>query len=422
MTKKKTTAIRGKKTRVGRIALALFALSLFGVTATSETRPSLSVKGYLTTPGELSQIRMRAQTEPYKTMISEVIGYAGEPLGWSYSDFPKTLSWTNGGAPRYFSEGYYTAYAKALAYHLTGLEEYAVAVRDRTLALTNIASPNSNEPCAFYDIAIYLPSFIIAFDLVSASPRITEAHRKAFSQWLRETPYPILARPSATLRGEEGAYASTAAAIVSDYLIGSGMRLMHPTDAEKTQPPEEAFAFHAKMQSERMNARWKGNSTNVRVGIQPSGAIPDALERGSVPITATHFTARDESFLSTLRMIEAFTLHAETLRRRNDTSLFVTAANNGSGSLKKAIEFVVANRAHSEPWAPRMKSALAVAAYFYRSPAMIEHIAPFRYTTAGNQLLFAKATHYIPLLEALARNNGDARHELDEEENATREE
>ena len=148
-------------------------------------------RGYLTTPQELKQIRVKAGkgVEPYRSAVQEVLHDADQP--WIWPAPSGRLTCPSADEPAYLKKGSKLIYAKALAYQLTGQEHYAEEVQTRIgalLAIVSFGDPgNSREPDRRCQLVLSwsIPGFIRAADLLEDNPQWRSSGIKArFQTWL----------------------------------------------------------------------------------------------------------------------------------------------------------------------------------------------------------------------------------------------
>jgi hypothetical protein len=134
-------------------------------------------------------------------------------------------------------------------------------------------------------------------------------------------------------------------------------------------------------------------------GIQWYGGIPDELVRGSSGCDAKWIVDNDDSWVYTMTHLQGLVMHAEFLLRRGDNAIFENMARDGSGSLLRAIHFVINNPFKPEKstyW--RANQILEVTYRYYRDAPSAEQLRlgqPDRYVggASGQMLHFGTITH-----------------------------
>jgi hypothetical protein len=215
--------------------------------------------GYLGGDAELSQrAQLAAQgVEPYKSAVSDVVGFANGKLGTSPApQEPLNISGTTGP----FVDDTATAYGLALAYKVTGNVKYAQKSRDFIMAwvqktkTTVNTCPDSGSCQTSLIIGRAGPGFVFAAQLIKPAGVFSAADDQAFKSWLRTV---IL--PTASTRtnnwGDAGTFLRAA---VTDYL-------------------GDAAGFNAAI------AKWK----SLVDLIASDGHIPEETRRGTSGINYT---------------------------------------------------------------------------------------------------------------------------------------
>jgi hypothetical protein len=391
-------------------------------------------RGWLTTPQELRTIKTKAAEgrSPYAANVRELLNHSSmtSPTSWisestiSGSPFCSDGSQRNSSGqlvpkgPQYIIEGSRLLYGKMLAAHLTSSttkdDDYARFVRSRLLDLTDTVSWGGNEysgynQCILY-LSWYIPQFVAAADLMESFPAIwTSTDKKAFSRWLVAEIYPKVAWASRARTPNWGSAGSYAAASIADYVWNSGLSLNEFSPTRLTLSPGQAYYEHTLEQLSRMSTtiapRDRSDSRCLPYkGIQPGGGIPDELRRAAIsdPLSmcdATYLPSITGGYRSAYNYqivhVESLIGHAELALRRGDSRLYNTVASNGSGSLLKAIKFVIANPAKSSAsydWDVAKKAGLYIAYRHYRDGSIKSrlHSSALR---AGHIVSYGRLTH-----------------------------
>jgi hypothetical protein len=359
-------------------------------------------RGYLTTPTELTKIadKARRNIQPYTDAVDSVLEFVGAPSYWpgDYEKIGGAQSCDETEQPGYIYEGSPLVYAKAIAYNLTGDSAYAHEVRRRILDLLDTygygGEVYSGANQCILNLSWYLPSWIMAADLIEDYPGWTMADKRSFQQWLAEEIYKKTAWSSRNRKNNWGSAGSTTSAMIADYLWDSPYLL-------EGDSPSDAFVEHKQKQIDRMNTVWQGDSPCDIWGIQPYGGIPDELIRGSSGCDAMWIVENDASWSYSITHLKAIVMHAEVLLRRGDDSLYENVMDSGGGSLIKAIHFIIDNPADpgkSTYWRDSAKSALEITYRYYRDKASGEQLGigqSGRYIGGidGQMLHFGTLTH-----------------------------
>lgn len=342
-------------------------------------------RGYMTTPQELNSIAQKAnlEIEPYKSAVDALLEYVREPSYWpeKYSSIGGSQKCDETKEPRYIFEGSALAFAKAMAYHITGVDAYAADVKTRLLDLTDTDGYGGDEYSGanqcILNLSWYIPGWIMAADLIEDYPGWKTADKIQFQQWLAEVVYKKTAWSSRNRKNNWGSAGSTTSAMIADYLWDSAYLL------EGDSPPD-AYVEHRQHQLDRMSTLKPFDSVCDIWGIQSHGGIPDELVRGSSGCKAQWIHTDDESWMYTMTFMQGLVMHAEFLLRRGDNTLFENLASDGSGSILRAIHFVIDNPIKplkSTDW--RAKQILEVTYRYYRDAA------------SGQQLGVGRSDRYI---------------------------
>ena len=395
--------------RMGLLAVVVLITAVSSVPQAA--RAQTADRGYLTSVSDLEAIGLEARwgVEPYAHLVADFIESTDSPDEWEHGDVAEVLNVVDGdcasdSAPegdRFVHQqgGAQEAFRKMIAYHLTHDVEYARVAREKILELTTTTNyggsvyDGSNE-CILH-LARALPLWIQAADLLSTEPVWTHEDRAQFSQWLVEVAYPKVAWASRVRRNNWGTAGSLSASMIADYVTGQEFRLTEIEPEQRDLTPEQAFQEHNEMQLRRMNTEWEGDSRCDIWGIQPTGAIPDELRRGATGCTGDFLADNDDSYDYQVAQIDDLVFHAEYLRRRGNTGLFDNIAPDCSGSLLRAILFVIANPINPDQsyrWPGYKLGVLNVANRYYHNPAVEEALAADS-LERGATVSFGQLTH-----------------------------
>lgn len=346
-------------------------------TITNSAPPvSTGSRGYMTTPQELNSIAHKADLEiqPYKSAVHALLEYVREPSYWpeKYPSIEGSQSCDETKEPRYIFEGSPLAFAKAMAYHITGVGAYAADVKTRILDLTDTTGYGGDEYSGanqcILNLSWYIPGWIMAADLIDDYPGWKTADKVQFQQWLAEVVYEKTAWSSRNRKNNWGSAGSTTSGMIADYLWDSPFLL-------EGDAPRDAYKEHRQHQLDRMGTLKPFDSVCDIWGIQSDGGIPDELVRGSSGCKAQWIHQNDESWMYTMTFMQGLVMHAEFLLRRGDKTLFENIASDGSGSILKAIHFVIDNPIKpdkSTDW--RAKQILEVTYRYYRDAVSAQQL------------------------------------------------
>jgi hypothetical protein len=359
-----------------------------------------NARGYMTTPQELASVAQKAEQniEPYRSAVKALLAYAKKPGYWPYKTIEGKQKCRETLRPKYIGEGAPLIYAQAMAYHLTGDAAYARAVRERLLDLTDTygygGEKYSGANQCILNLSWYMPSWIMAADLIEDYQEWHTDDKRAFQRWLVEEVYKKTAWSSRHRNNNWGAAASATSGMIADYLWDAPYLLEGAT-------PSVAYAEHKRRQLDRMNGIWQGDSGCPIWGIQTYGGIPDELRRGASGCLAQWLVKSDASWTYTQTHLEGLVTHAEFLLRRGDNTIYENIRNDGSGSLLKAIHFVIDNpidASKSLHWKDNHMPTLEVAFRYYRDPVLAEQLHfgqqdRFIGGPSGQMLHFGTITH-----------------------------
>lgn len=396
-----------------RPAIVLAVLAMVCLQATGICEDSRAIitqtqqsRGYFTTPQELAVIAEKSAKgiKPYKSAVDQILLYAKEPSFWPYGkiDGPqdaagKTL------VPAYLGHGSPLIYAKALAYHLTGNVQYAVAIRGLLLDLIDTTGyggevySGSNQN--ILNLSWYVPGFIMAADLIEGYAGWTPVDKRSFQEWLAREIYKKVDWASDRRSNNWGSAGSAAAGFIADYLTGSDLMLVDRDGNRLT--PAQAYTEAKQRQVDRMNGNtyMDNYGCGQAVGIRPDGGIPEELKRGSTGCDGLWIKELDGSYNYMMTHLQGTVAHAELLLRRGDNSIYENKTATGAGSILRAIHFLINNPndpAKSVKY--EMTATLELAYRYYRDPYIAQQLGigtpDRRIGTRSNQMLhFGTITH-----------------------------
>jgi hypothetical protein len=387
-----------------------------------QDRPTTPVtgksRGYWTTPQEIKAAQAEALKgkEPfltgYKAIMQEAKkGFPGkDKIGGTYqvgSYYEKDVPGV-GTFDSHFFKGGRNIYAKALAFHMTGDKAYAQEVRKRLLDVTDTKVQGHDAPIL---LGWQVPAWIQSADLLEGSGVWSAADKKQFQTWLADKVYPVTAPTARHADNNWGAATGKLNAMIGDYLDGSGLTLK---EGRRTLTPAQAYREYTDIQLERMRYKAqpmepKSNASKIN-GIQTHGGIPAELRRARGDIDLSW--ADDKYLPDDHNKAYAYQIthvaggligHAELALRRGDSRLFDNMQKDGSGSLLKAIKFVIDNPVRpdkSYDWKPEKKAALWAANRYYRDADITARLTGGSKNTkgetaGGNYMYFTMFTHAL---------------------------
>jgi hypothetical protein len=306
---------------------------------------------------------------------------AEEPSYWPYGTISGPQSCLKPLEPSYIGNGAPLILAKAKAYDITGNTEYAAAVRERILELTNTSGYGGEDYSGgnqcILNLSWYIPNWIRAAELIEDYSGWSLADKQTFQKWLANEIYKKVDWASDHRSNNWGSSGSAASAIIANYLEGSGIPLIDRDGKQWT--PAQAFAEAKQWQVDRMNGNSYMDNTNCHqaVGIPPDG-IPEELARSSTGCHGLWIQDLDDSWIYTMTHLQGNVAHAELLLRRGDPSLYTNMTSTGAGSLLRAFLFLLRNPndpSKSVPWKlSNDRSTLELAYRFYQDPYMAQQL------------------------------------------------
>lgn len=416
-----------------------------------------SSRGYQTTPGELREIAQKADLgiEPYASAVEDVLRFAKR--NWSYylreqetcEDADSPLWNDNGG-------GTPILLAKAMAYHITGDENYAFQVRDileRIMSTVKSITPEVQRCQLTFSWGT--PELVSSADLIedvlanseclgpestvfNENELVTGNCKELFQNWLVKNPYYIISLSAEESLSNWGAAATNALAYIADYLwdrpevsiIHRVPEVLYGSDTV-TFSPAEAFAHANQLAIDRMNGyRVELRSSRacdlfvspqqnpswdmVKSQISEIGIIPeDARREEYCNISEYNGLYQNYPQIHLGNNIQ----QCELMLRRGDSSCYdnidesdipgytfvgadgenhVTHLYPGRGSIERAIKAIIVDS--GTEW--RHDSALEVAYHYYYSANTIsgidlwyEELIDGRPLSCSQDLCFGTLTH-----------------------------
>ncbi len=334
-------------------------------------------RGYLTTPAELAQIKIKSQQgiEPYRSAVNALLTKAGTPSSWSFGVVdPNNRDLLQDAAAM--------VYAKSMAYHLTGNAEFAAVVRQKILemSVTNTcANDYSGSNGCILTLSRHVPGYIAAADLIADYPGWTAGDKQTFQIWLRDKVYRFTDWASDARSTNWGSVGTAATLYIADYFANSSFPLIDRSGV--------VFSAHQAFLEARQRAydRNNGNSymynsvcpQTIGLGFQNYGGIPEETGRGSTGCWGNYLLTNDDSWSYMIAHLSGTLPTAELLLRRGDRGLYDNLRSDGKGSILRAILYVIENPvspANSFNWLDSRKSILEIAYRYYRHPAIARQL------------------------------------------------
>ena len=395
--------------------------------------------GVLVSVEELLDIRNKSASgqEPHATNVAEFFTFVDSlneaSKGWPELSGEVVIRKPSSSDPIQLSaDGGRLVYGLAIAWHLSGKEEYAWRAREMILDLTDTYGYRDRFTREFrfgaqgiLNLARGGTPYIYAADLLEGWPGWTQEDKLVYQKWLRDVVYMKVAWASRFCKNNWGVAGSFSSAMIAwylrdhpDWLLEEVSPYMQPQSevSDFTNPPEhnrwfldlenilrltpsEAFESHNAYQIGRMQTteEWRMDARRYIWGIQINGAIPDEIRRGPDPVDGDYLPSEGDGTNYTMTHIEHLTAHAEFLRRRGDNSIFDHIAADGSGSLLQAYRFVIDNPLGSHCFTDDRRNALFMSYNYYKHPALLRSMEECGESTiAGQRLaLYGRLTHPV---------------------------
>jgi hypothetical protein len=398
------------------LVFSLVIILLLGKVSVGEVSAAGMDRGYLTSSSELAYIRQQyqARVEPFYSRVNNFLANISAPSAWAYDAAGSVYNVVDAdcvsstgdptGLFMHQRGGAQGVYEKMIAYYLTGNIEYATVARQKILDFTRATNfggnlYSGNNQCIL-ELSWGIPLWIQAADLLEPTSIWTVNDKRAFQNFLAVQVYPKVAWASAYRRNNWGAAGSLAASMIGDYLWDYPVSLTEVQPVARTLNPAQAFAQANANQLARMNTSWKGDGDCTIYGIRSHGGIPDELRRGTTGCDGQWIASGDSSLTYQITHVEQMVFHAEYLSRRGNFTIYNNMATDGTGSLLKAILFVIANPVngtYSYDWTTSKRGVLFVANTRYRNNSITAELTPSTTVRRGSLVAFAELTHVIDI-------------------------
>jgi hypothetical protein len=367
-------------------------------------------RGYVTTPQELGMVAEKAENgiQPFKDAVLSVKNFANtgsngvrpsepNPGYWPFGSISGNQNCFKPQEPAFLGDGAPLIEAKAIVFHLTGDDRYAADIRRHILELSTTEGYNGDQYSGankcILNLSWFVPSWIIAADLIEAYPGWTPGDKQKFQQWLANVAYRKTDWASDVKVNNWGAAGSAASGMIADYLADSGIVMIDRNHAKIGA--KDAYQKAKKRQIDRMNGNSYMNTTgcpeNGGQGIRPDGGIPWELVRGSTGCDGRSVADLDKSWTYMITTTTAMLQHAELLWRRGDNSIYENTSERGAGSLLRAIHFLIHNPnnpSRSVDWKEDKKQSLE---FMYRYLAEVGKPDPY----IAEQLRIGKKNRFV---------------------------
>jgi len=366
----------------------------------------------LLSPADLTRVRELAEQgdEERRAARASLLGQANRDWRWGSvsGEFEARHGWgkrscapsADRGQTKYLKEGAPDAYAKILAFHLSGELELAVEARERVLDLVDTygfelagGRDYSGSNQCILELGISIPVWVETASLLESSDVWGQEDRLAFARWLAKEVYPKVARASRARRNNWGAAGSLSASIIARHVDGIVPQLTEEAPEKRSLSPSQAAEEHDAMQLARIQTSWRGDSRCKRYGIQVYGGIPDELRRGATGCDGSFLESeKDASHTYHTMHVELLVFHAEVLRRVGDPSFFEIAPSSGPPAILQSILFVIDNPSsggRSWPWGSRTGS-LILANRHYEDERLARAIETAETFRGGRALPYAR--------------------------------
>jgi len=328
----------------------------------------------------LRAIKKKADSgiEPYKSAVSSLLSYVGSPTNWPYG----TVDPTNRDV---LQNAAALVYAKGLAYNLTGDSAYAASAREKILQMsstTTCANDYSGGNGCILTLSRHVPGYITGADLIEDYTGWSAGDKATFQSWLKNQVYRFTDWASDTRSTNWGAVGSAATEYIADYLANSNLTLVDRDG--KSFTPHGAYVEARQRALDRVNSNsYMYNSVcsnTTGLGIRWYGGIPEETGRGTTGCDGQYLLTTDSSYSYMHAHLSGTVLQAELLLRRGDHSLFDNIKSDGSGSILRAILYVIANPndpnapTHWYSWMDSRKSIIEISYRYYRNSAIAKQL------------------------------------------------
>lgn len=385
------------------VSLVFLGVMMFGQSVMAQ-----SELGYWTSVEELRSAKAKSDSgiEPYVSAYEEIVETADSSWpGLSSVSGTYNVDQT-GSFDNHFFSGGRVLVAKAMRYAVAGNTTDAEFVADKILDITDVDFTGEIAPLM---VGWQMPGWIQAAAILDEYPGWSSSEKRQFQQWLANEAYrecSFVGRVSDNNWGSACGYVN---AMIGDYLIGSGITLSESEPENRSVTPEQAYLQYTDIQLLRMS--WKDYAMEEkgteceRNGIMPNGGIPAELRRaeGTIDLSWCYLDyiplSGETAYGYQITHLGGGTIpHAEMARRRGDNRLFDTTALDGSGSLKKAIYYIIENPQGPEyDWLWYKKSPLYPAMIYYGDTEMARHLyggdLNEQESVLGNYIYFTQFTH-----------------------------
>ena len=395
----------------GNMAIATETVIVTSPAPSSPPPTASGSRGYVTTPIELNTIAAKATQgiEPYRSAVLAVENFANtgsssvaastpNPTYWPYGTISGSQSCTGTYQPAFVGNGNALIEAKVFTYWLTGDTRYAdnAIEQIRQLATTSYYNGElySGANQCILNLGWYIPSWIIAADLLEGYPGWTALDKQKFQNWLAREVYKKVDWASDARSNNWGAAGSLSSGMIADYLSGSGIPMVDRTGA--AIGAAAAYLQAKQRQLDRMDGNtymdnYGCRKADKRQGYRPDGGIPWELGRGSTGCDGMWILAEDASWTYTITDLGPAMSYAEFLLRRGDSSIYNNMTSSGAGSLLRAIYFVIHNpnsTSASLPWKSNRRQGLEMVYRYYATRGQLD---PY----IGQQLGIGTRSRYV---------------------------
>lgn len=265
-------------------------------------------KGFLVSTEELTRISEMAskKIKPHYTNVNSFLTYINNLIAqtkeWTELSGEIVIRSGSSSDPiQLSSDGGKLVYGAAIAWHLTNDAKYAELTKKLILDLTDTYGYSNKDWNKIHEgaqgilnLACGATPYIFAADLLEDWEGWSEYDKIIFQKWLRDTVYPRVAWSSRTRKNNWGVAGSFSAAAIAYYLMDQPnwkLEEFNPYVVELS--PQEAFNVHNYYQIKRQSTAddWKMDAKTFIWGIQPNGAIPEEIRRGSDPVNGDYLAS-----------------------------------------------------------------------------------------------------------------------------------